>query len=105
MLKANGVVPTTTSSKRPASAQPAPEEVKPDIIDIEDDDLKEIRTLEVSFFLSFGAHILSNVLISQSRLLALKSRRMPSNGNPSKKVKREPLKPVSFVPGEVIDLT
>ncbi|KIM80415.1 hypothetical protein PILCRDRAFT_822544 [Piloderma croceum F 1598] len=85
MLKANGIVPTAAGNKRSAATQSAAEDVKPEIIEIEDD-AEEIKALE-------------------ARLNNLKSRRSNSKGNPSKRVKREPANQSSFVPGEVIDLT
>jgi len=85
MLKANGIASSSTGQKRPAEAQPEAD-VKEEVIDIEDDNAKEIRALE-------------------HRLNALKSQRSTSQGNPSKKVKREPRNQTSFIPGEIIDLT
>jgi len=83
VLKANGIVPAATENKRPAVAQEV-EDVKPETIEIEDED--EIKALE-------------------ARLNALRAQRSNPNGNPSKRVKREPRQQSSFVPGEVIDLT
>jgi hypothetical protein len=85
MLRANGIAPTSTVQKRPAEAQPEAD-VKEEVVDIEDDGDDEIRALE-------------------RRLNTLKSRRLTSQGNPAKKVKREPRNQGAFVPGEIIDLT
>jgi len=85
MLKANGIVPIVVEHKRPAAAQPEVEDAKKGVIEIEND-TEEIKALE-------------------NRLKTLKSRRSSSNGNPYKRVKREPPNQNFFVPGEVIDLT
>jgi hypothetical protein len=48
MLKANGIVPAAAGNKRSAATQSVAEDVKPEIIEIEDD-AEEIKALEVSF--------------------------------------------------------
>ena len=107
MLKANGIAPSSVGQKRPAEAQPEAE-VKEEVIDIEDDNSEEIRALEVSGCFTFTRICFIRIYIPsfiQHRLNALRSKRSTSQGNPSKKVKREPRNQSSFVQGEVIDLT
>ena len=104
MLKANGIVPTVVEHKRPAAAQPEVEDAKKGIIEIEND-TEEIKALEVCIRPSFETSVVNFSRFIQNRLKTLKSRRSSSNGNPYKRVKREPPNQNFFVPGEVIDLT
>jgi hypothetical protein len=58
MLKANGIVPAAAGNKRSAATQSAAEDVKPEIIEIEDD-AEEVKASEVGFCNRFE-HLLLN---------------------------------------------
>jgi len=60
MLKANGIVPIAAENKRSAATQSAVEDVKPEIIDIEDG-ADEIKALEVSFCASFRVSVVEHL--------------------------------------------
>ncbi|KAF7966197.1 hypothetical protein HWV62_39704 [Athelia sp. TMB] len=86
MLKANGIVPAPPKLVRApqatAGVKREAEDQKPDIIDIEDEE----------------------IAVLQNRLNHLRSSRS-TGGNSAKRVKTERKAPVPLVPGEVIDLT